>query len=106
MLEMLHQQGDLYTYSDIMDCIHSGKMQSFVAQDTWVVTQVHEFPQKKVVDIVFVLGDESGLKAIEPRLLEFKERIGADYLSATGRKGWLKKAFPGWELVSVNFIKV
>lgn len=104
--EMLENSGGFYTYSDILDHVQSGKMQSFATENTWVVTQVNEFPRKKVVDIVFICGDYNDLPKLESQLEEFKDRIGADLLTATGRLGWLKKGLPGWVVHSVNFSKV
>lgn len=103
---LLEAQGGFYTYEDIMECIHSGKMQSFATENTWVVTQVNEFPRKKVIDIVLIVGDYEDLPQLESQLEEFRERIGADTLTATGRLGWLKKGLPGWVVHSVNFVKV
>lgn len=104
--KMLEAQGGFYTLEDVLSLILQGRMQSFAYKDTWVVTQVHEFPRKKVLDIVFVIGDEEGLHQLEPQLEEYKNLVGADMLSATGRPGWLRKTFPGWKAVSLNFVKV
>lgn len=104
--KLLEYQGGFYTVEDILQCIQVGTMQSFAQGDTWVVTQVHEFPRKKVLDIVFVLGERQDLHELEPQLEAFKQEIGADMMTATGRMGWLRSAFKGWEAHSVNFVKV
>lgn len=104
--EMLELQGGLYTFEDVLELINEGKFQSFVTNDTWLVTQVHQFPRKKVVDVVFVIGDMKDLPELEAQMLAFKDSIGADYLSATGRLGWKKNTLPGWKAVSMNFLKV
>lgn len=103
---MLEEHGGLYTVEDILALIGEGKMQSFAKGDTWVVTQVHEFPRKKVLDIVFVVGDMEDLHELEPQLEEFRVKIGADFMSATGRLGWLRKHFKGWKPYSVNFVRL
>lgn len=102
---VLKRQGGFYTFNDIMDCIAAGTMQSFADGDTWVVTQVHEFPRKKVLDIAFVIGDVDALHRLEPVLEEFAREIGAEMMMATGRLGWEKKYFPGWRRVSTNFVR-
>lgn len=104
--QMLEDQGGLYTFNDVMELISQGKFQSFAEGNTWLVTQVHVFPRKKVLDIVFVVGDLKDLPALEKQMLAFKESIGADHMSATGRLGWNRNTLPGWKAVSTNFIKV
>ena len=104
--KLLEYQGGFYTIEDILQLIQEGKMQSFAKGDTWVVTQVHEFPRKKVLDIVFVIGEITDLHELEPQLEAFKQEIGADAMTATGREGWLRRAFKGWKVHSVNLVKV
>lgn len=106
MARVLEQQGGFYTLEDILDLIQEGRMQSFADQDTWVVTQVNDFPRKKVLEIVFVIGDRDKLREMEPRIEEYRREIQADLMMATGRLGWLTKHFDGWKPVSANFIKV
>lgn len=106
MARVLEQQGGFYTIEDILDLIQEGRMQSFADQDTWVITQVHNFPRKKVLEIVFVIGDAEKLRELEPRIEEFRKEIQAEMMMATGRLGWLKKHFDGWKPISANFIKV
>lgn len=102
---MLEKSGGFYTVEDILDHIHEGKMQSFATDRTWVVTQIHEFPRKKVLDIVFVVGEMEDLEELEPQLENFRREIQADMITATGRLGWLKKYFKGWKPTSVNFVR-
>jgi len=106
MDRMLELQGGFYTFEDVMDHINAGKMQSFAKGDTWVITQVNEFPRKKVLEIAFVVGDISTLHELESDIEAFKTEIKADIITATGRLGWLRRHFKGWEVTSVNFVKV
>lgn len=106
MARMLDIHGGLYTVEDIFEHLQSGKMQSFAEGDTWVITQVNQFPRKKVLEVVFVIGDLETLHKISPRLDAYREEIGADFLMATGRLGWLRRHFEGWKPLSVNYIKV
>lgn len=103
--ELLEEQGGFYTFEDILDCIHRGTMQSFADGDTWVITQVHEFPRKKVVEVAYVIGDMDTLKRMEAKVEKFAREIGADMLIATGRLGWQNKYFPGWKPVSHNYVR-
>jgi hypothetical protein len=103
--QMLEDHGGLYTFDDILDQIHSGKMQSFTDGQSWAVTAVHQFPQKTVLEVVFVVGNLDALKILEDQLLAFKEEVGAEMMMASGRLGWLKAKFDGWKAVSVNFVR-
>jgi hypothetical protein len=101
----LHDFGDLYTFDDILELIDKGKMQSFTAGDTWVVTQVNEFPRRKVVDICLVVGFlEDAVRAL-PDVYKFARDIGATRVTAVGRDGWWKFAEPGWYRVGGYFAK-
>jgi len=101
----LGEFGNLYTFDDIMGLIESGKMQSFTHGDTWIVTQVNEFPRRKVVDIALVVGFiEEATKAL-PQIYTFARSIGADRVTAVGRDGWWKFAEPGWYRVGGYFAK-
>jgi hypothetical protein len=103
--KMLESHGGFYTFEDILTLIHKGLMQSFAEGDNWVVTQVNTFPRKTVLEIVLVVGDLEALRAMEPRLLEFKEEVGADMIMASGRLGWLRVPSDDWKPVSVNFVR-
>lgn len=103
--KVLSDMGGLYTVNDILAAIELNKMQSFSDGYTWVVTQVHDFPQKKVVEIVLVVGDYYGAVAIQTRVEQFARQIGASFLIASGRRGWGKAATDGWKTLSVNYMR-
>lgn len=103
---LLEEQGGLYTFDDVMQCLHEGKMQSFAEGNTLVITQVHDFPRKRVLELAYILGDFDALATIEKRVQEYKEEIGAHFVIGTGRMGWLRKNTGGWKPHSINFVKV
>lgn len=105
MERMLHLTGDLYTLDDIMELIEDGKFQSFVEGDTWIVTQVNEFPRRKVLEITFVVGDINEAVRALPRIYEHAENVGADRINALGREGWWVFADAGWSKVGVVYAK-
>jgi hypothetical protein len=103
--KMLEATGGFYIFEDIVEMIHSGQMQSFADGDNWVVTQVHKFPRKTVLDIVLVIGEMDAVLAMEDKLVAYKEEVGADVIIATGRLGWSKTHPDNWKPVSVNFVR-
>jgi len=102
----LEESGGFYTFDDIMDALRTGKMQSFAEGDTLLITQVHDFPRKRVLELAYLFGDAEGYATLEPRVEEFKNEIGADVIIASGRFGWLRKMTDGWKALSVNYVKV
>lgn len=105
--KMLEDAGGLYTFEDILDCINSGTMQSFSDGNSWIVTQVHEFPRKKVVEIAYGIGDgEVLLGPLQKEIENFARSIGAEALIATGRFGWDKVAGEEWKRLSANYIRI
>lgn len=102
---LLAREGNLYSFDDIMSSIQSGDMQGFTDGETWVVTSVVEYPQKKVLHVLYVLGNLDGVKALEPRIIEFAKNLGATMMMASGRLGWLKRVPMGWKSTSVSWHK-
>lgn len=104
--KMLADFGGFYTFEDIMDNIRKGTMQSFSDGHSWAITQVNEFPRKKVVEIAFVIGDmEDLIGTVQEDILKFARSIGADMLMASGRIGWNKTKNKEWKLHSANFTR-
>jgi hypothetical protein len=97
---MLHQCGNLYTLDDLMERIKDGRMQSFVHGETWVITQINEFPRRKVLEIIAVVGFISDAIQVLSQLYEFANQVGATMLMASNaRDGWWSYAQPGWKKI-------
>jgi hypothetical protein len=105
VVRMLERFGGFYTFEDILECISKGTMQSFAFGNSWAVTQICEFPRRRTLDIVFMVGEEKELQLLESDLIGFAREHGIDYMMANGRVGFEKKKFDGWKHVSSTFIK-
>jgi hypothetical protein len=93
----LAQGGDMYTLADIRGFIEAGHMQSFAKNDTWVVTQIVDFPQKRVLEIFLVTGDLDDAEALYDEVLQFGRERGCQIVRCYGRYGWTRKAREhGW----------
>lgn len=103
--KILADHGGLYEFDDIVALVRAGQMQSHVLGESWAVTQICEFPRKKVLDIVFMAGKLEELELLEADLLGFAREHGATLATANGRLGFLVKKFPGWKMVSATFVK-
>lgn len=106
MERFLKLQGGLYSFEDIVELIKTGEMQSFCEGDTWVVTQVNNFPRKRVLSIVLAVGDIKDVKKLEPRVDEFAKEVGAELVMAFGRPGWGKHMHGEWQTRYCVFDKV
>jgi hypothetical protein len=98
--------GGLYTVQDILANIRKGEFQSFVEGDTWAVTQVSDFPQKRVLDIVAVVGNLDEARILYHQVLAFAEDHGVKLVRADGREGWGPDAeLHGWRKAGIVYYK-
>jgi len=105
MARVLDRMGGLYLLSDILSAIDCGRMQGHVEGNSWVVTQINNFPRAKVLDVVAYVGDLKDGEALHARMLSFADRHNAGVLRATGRMGWIPNALAyGWRLKAKNFV--
>lgn len=110
MLQLLRRAlkagGDTHTVEDILQEISGGKKQSFVHGSTWAITQVLDFPRKRVLELFMVVGKGCELSLLEEDIIKFAREIGADFIRTQGRPGWRKHAKAmGWEHTHSVFVK-
>ncbi len=102
---VLDRMGGLYTLHDILAKIAEGRMQSFMQGDSWMITQVMDFPRRRVLEIVALVGDVDECLAMHERLLDYANEIGATVIQAYGRKGWLRPGKArGWRVKARSFV--
>jgi hypothetical protein len=96
---------ELYTFGDIEEGLESGDLQGHVKGDTWAITQVQSYPNRKVVNILFCIGSIEGSIALESDISEWAKGQGATLLTAIGREGWWEHRTPGWIKSGVLYSK-
>lgn len=96
---------NVYQVEDIDRELVSGNMQSHCVRDTWAVTQVHQWPQRKAVNVLLVVGDMSDMSELERKITHWAKFIGADLITAIGRDGWWEHRTPGWRKTGVLYSK-
>lgn len=94
-----------YDFDDIMNQLQTGHMQGHVVGDTWALTQVHDWPQRRSVNILFVIGDMKDLSELEAKVTQWAKDHGADFLTATGRDGWQSMMHDGWKAIGTLYSK-
>jgi len=95
--EALVGMGGTHTLDDIVDLIREGNMQSFVEGETWAITQIIQFPQRRVLEIFLVVGDMPEAEKLHDQIMAFAKEHECTLVRCFGRAGWAKWALPrGW----------
>jgi len=105
MARALKMAGGVHTLDDILEQMELGRLQGHVEGNTWAVTQILNFPRKKVVDLVYVVGDLDDSLRMEKKIEHWSREVGADMIAAAGREGWWNFRTPGWKRTGVTYIK-
>lgn len=105
MERALKHANDCYDLDDIENALMQGKMQGHVIGNTWALTQVHDFPQKRSIEITFVVGDLLESIEMEKYLTDWARAMGANMITAVGRDGWWERRTEGWRKVGTLYAK-
>jgi hypothetical protein len=105
MEKALRYAGDLFTLDDVGEALRKGTMQGHCVGETWAVTQVHQFPAKKTVNILVVVGNMEDSLRLEEKITEWAKGIGANRVTAIGRDGWWEHRTIGWKKAGVLYSK-
>jgi hypothetical protein len=96
---------DMFNFEEIMDGIETGKFQSFAHGDTWVVTRVYDYPRTRILDVLFIVGNREDFVPLDDAVTEFAQKIGADRITATARRGFEDYMLYGWKKTAVVYQK-
>lgn len=89
----LDRAGGEYTLDDIWDIVASGEGQLWHNDEFSGVTQVIDYPQKKVVLVHLAGGDLEALQEVARPggdIERFARIVGADAIEIQGRRGWVR----------------
>ena len=104
---VLDRMGGLYALNDILERIAAGKMQSFVEGNSWAICELNDFPRRRVLDILAVVGDLKDCRILHDQVLRYADRVNASLVRASGRRGWIKDAESrGWRRHTTNMVYV
>ena len=104
-----HTEGELET-DDFLEPLTHGDMQLWIATEGStvhgvMVTQLIPYPQKKILRIISLAGDNfEELRGFQEMIEAFAVKTGCTALEMWGRKGW-KKLLPDWEDTYVVYTK-
>jgi hypothetical protein len=105
MARALREGGDLYNLNDIQKMLSAGTAQGHVVGETWAITQVHQFPAVKSVNIMVVVGNMEDSLKLEKKIEEWAKGLGATLLTGIGRDGWWEYKTPGWKKLGTMYAK-
>jgi hypothetical protein len=101
----LERQGGLFSVSDILEEVALGKMQSWVHNNSWAVTQISVYPRKRVLEVVAVVGDLGDCRILNERLVKFANEKNIDLIASYGRKGWARLGESlGWKIKTTSYL--
>lgn len=96
--EALERMGNTHSLKNILAEIEAHTMQSFVEGETWAVTKVIQFPQRKVLEIILVIGDIDDAVKLHDVVMDFAAEQGCDLIRTFARDGWHQWAKKrGWQ---------
>lgn len=75
---------------DIKRLIYEGKAQLFQNKKALFITEILNFPKKKVLNAWLTAGSMDGVHELTPIIEEFGRMKGCTEIQMTGRKGWMR----------------
>ena len=81
---------DTHNYDDIVQLINEGKLQLWPADKGCIVTELIQYPRKKVLHIFLAGGELEQITDMHTDVVQWAKAQGCDSLTQTGRKGWTK----------------
>jgi hypothetical protein len=92
----LDRSGNTHSLDDVKEEIQQGKAQMWPGEDCVVITNVVDYPQKKVLLYWIAGGDLTEIMSLEDIISDFARGHGCTSAIIHGRRGWLK-ALTGWD---------
>lgn len=79
-----------YELSDVRDACLAGQMQLWPGQRSAMVTEIHRWPRRTAIHVLFAGGDLDELRAMSRDVLAWAKTKGCDHATVTGRDGWAR----------------
>lgn len=84
----LEVAGGYHTISDVQERCVDGRCQSFQHEDGVIVTELLEYPNTRVMNVVLAAGDMNDVLTAQQEMIKFAKQHGCDKIIMRGRKGW------------------
>ncbi len=86
----LDLNNNTHDYVHIVNGIISGILHLWPTENSALVTEFHNYPNKKYLHIFLAGGDLEEIRGKHSDLVEFAKATGCDGLTLNGRPGWIK----------------
>jgi hypothetical protein len=88
-----------YTYADVVKMVERNEAQFWPGKESAAITQILEYPNKKVLHFFIAVGNLAEMEACTPLICEWGKEQGCTAATLTGRRGWERTfmARQGWE---------
>jgi len=102
----LAHAGGTHGFDDVAAAILDRRMQLWAAPKGCLVTEVADFPRKRVLNVFLGGGEMRQLVGMKDDVEAWARSIGCDATTITGRRGWSRVfARHGWRPAHVTLIK-
>ncbi len=102
----LEYTGGTHDIIDIYEGLYKGTMQLWPAKDSCLVTEIINYPKKKVLNIFLGGGDLTEILSMHDDVISWAKQQGCTALNMTGRFGWKKPlAKHGWQPMHTSYVK-
>lgn len=89
--DALDKGDDTHDFVHIVDGIMEQRFQFWPHADCCVITEIIDYPKKRVIHVFLAGGDFASIIQLEPNIIEWAKSIGCTDVSLSGRKGWLRR---------------
>ena len=79
-----------FTIESVFEDLLHGGAQLWPTENAVAITQIVDYPGKKVMHIFLAAGDLQELEALHYPIEEYARSVGCKGMSLTGRPGWAK----------------
>lgn len=101
----LDGMGNTHEIEDVVAACRAGLMQWWQDGDLVTITQVSQFPRKRVLNCLATFGrwTPEAAQRLHDRVTEFGRLEGCEYFTTEGRKGWSKTlGAMGWKTTGIT----
>jgi len=90
--------GGTHLFQDVVECVKLGTMQFWNAPKGCAVTQILEYPRKKILHVFLAGGELDQVKGFVDSMAYFGKLNGCTSMTLAGRRGWVRAlADLGWQ---------
>lgn len=79
-----------HSLTDVIDRVSEGKAQIWWEGDAFILTEIRQYPRKKVLRFWLATGELDQVIVLHRRILEWAKEQGCEAAIITGRRGWTK----------------